>query len=289
MIVPIRFNPRLIQSLYRYGSSSSSKLWLERQRSDPFTKKRSQGSDEDSRVSFVSRSAFKILELQAMSNNSLLRPGMRIVELGCSPGGWSQAILSELGVNGVLSSGAVIGVDLLPMDASVMAEESGFHFILGNFLSPFTQIKIVNLLDRLYSNNRVDLVLSDMLFNQTGNSIRDDEQADDLNTATLQFAINHLSIPTKLNSIPSKWETKHGRRIKLEKKGPVLVMKALRGTLSTQFQQKLKSHFESVKWVKPTSSRPESREGYWVCSTLKQAKLESNSIEDEIKEDDIYF
>jgi hypothetical protein len=73
------------------------------------------------------------------------------------------------------------------------------------------------------------------------------------------------------------------------KRGPSLVMKCLQASLSPSFHELLKEHFGVVRWEKPTSGRPESREGYWVCADLKERNREREEAEGEDEEGEPVF
>lgn len=225
----------------------------------------------DASSPFVSRSAFKLVELQQKSRGTLIRPGMCIVDLGAAPGGWVQAAARELAAGASKGKrrkgeGVIVGVDLLPLSAEV-SSMPGVSFVRGDFLDPLVQAQVVAALAEARggkARGQVDLVLSDMLANLSGNPFRDGQLSIDLCEAALAFALDNLA-PSKPLSIPSDGKGK-------KKRSPSLVMKCLQSSVSPAFQDLLKEHFEGVAWSKPSSSRPESREGYWVCSGLKTQK-----------------
>lgn len=237
---------------------------------------------------FVARSAFKLLQLQAKYHGKLIRPGMNIVDLGAAPGGWCQAAHGEMSRTSERGrargkEGKIIAVDLLALHQAVASLED-VHFIRGDFLDPRIQARISDLIRVGDGTNRskgkegkVDLVLSDMLSNLSGNPLRDAQLSQDLCSAALTFALSHLtppvprtlssqnqqSLPLSASSSPlSTISTK-------ERSPPSLVMKSLQSDLTPLFKKELEHNFEWVKWEKPTSSRPESREGFWVCGGLK--------------------
>src|SRR5438876_7652519 len=80
----------------------SSTEWLNRQLNDPYVA-------EAHRLSYRSRAAFKLIQLDERFH--LLKPGMRVVDLGCAPGGWAQIAARRVG-----AQGRVVGIDLLPTD-----------------------------------------------------------------------------------------------------------------------------------------------------------------------------
>lgn len=182
-----------------------------------------------------------------------------------------------------------MGVDLLPLHPEVAALE-GVSFVRGDFLDPLVQAQVLAALAEARGNfngtgtPKVDLVLSDMLANLSGSPLRDAQLSIDLCEAALGFALAHLAPPSRPPPSSS------GKR---KQRGPSLVMKCLQSSLSPSFQDLLKGQFESVSWSKPSSSRPESREGYWVCSGLRNTGRPQDSGQDswaDEKEDDgIYF
>lgn len=104
--------------------TASSRQWLERQRSDPYVKR---ARDEG----YPSRAAYKLLEIQ--QKDRILRPGMRVLDLGAAPGSWSLIAARIVG-----PSGRVVALDLLPMDPP-----PGVICLRGDFREP-------EVLDRLY-------------------------------------------------------------------------------------------------------------------------------------------
>src|SRR5579862_671284 len=117
--------------------SKSSRRWLKEHFSDPYVKQAQQEG-------YRSRSAYKLLEIQ--KRDHLFKPGMIVVDLGASPGGWSQVL-----ANLVKPKGKVIALDLLPMDPI-----DGVDFIQGDFSAePILQKLLLKL-----QNTQVDWVLS---------------------------------------------------------------------------------------------------------------------------------
>ena len=110
----------------------SSKKWMERQLNDPFVHKAREAG-------YRSRAAFKMLEIQTKYH--LIKPGMKVVDLGAAPGGWSQVVAAHL-----REKGSVIAIDLLEMEPL-----PGVEFHQGDF----------NEIDQ-YLTEKVDVILSDM-------------------------------------------------------------------------------------------------------------------------------
>jgi 23S rRNA (uridine2552-2'-O)-methyltransferase len=223
----------------------------------------------------------------------MIREGMVIVDLGAAPGGWTQASAQALAsksgkatVGRYKSHGLIVALDLLPL-SKALKDMPDVHFIQGDFLSSPVRTKLVQLLRTVSpaSQGKVDLVLSDMLANMSGNPLRDAQSSIDLCDAALEFALEHLRVLSVSKGVGEE----------MKKVAPSLVMKCLQSSLSQAFRDRLRSHFRTVKWEKPSSSRPESREGYWVCSGLKVEVVSGEGAENKEsgegakEEDDIYF
>ncbi|HEV2365982.1 MAG TPA: RlmE family RNA methyltransferase [Caulobacteraceae bacterium] len=146
--------------------TQSSRAWLERQVRDPVAAEaRARG--------FRSRSAFKLIELDQRFD--LMRPGQRIVDLGCAPGGWLQAALEH-------SPARLVGVDLLPVEPL-----AGAILLQGDFRDPDVQQRLVAALGAAPR-----LVLSDMAPNATGHRRTDQLRSIALVEAATEFAIAEL-------------------------------------------------------------------------------------------------
>jgi len=126
--------------------SKSSSRWLKEHFDDPYVKK----SQEDG---YRSRASYKLLELH--KKDRLFKSGMRVIDLGAAPGGWSQVAMDLVG-----EQGRIIASDILPMDAI-----PGVRFIQGDFTEPQVFDSLMNEID-----GKVDLVISDMAPNMSGNA-----------------------------------------------------------------------------------------------------------------------
>ncbi len=147
--------------------TTAQQAWLSRQLNDPYViAAQAQG--------WRSRAAFKLIELD--DKFSLLKPGMRVVDLGAAPGGWSQVAVKR----GV---GRIVGVDLLPIDAVAGAE-----LIQGDFNDPDMPDRLSEML-----GGPADLVLSDMAPNTTGHTGTDHLRIIGLAELALDFAIKILA------------------------------------------------------------------------------------------------
>ena len=145
----------------------SSRRWIERQLSDPYVRAAKSAG-------YRSRAAFKLIEIDEKTH--ILRPGLRVVDLGAAPGGWVQVAL-ERGVT------SVVGIDLLPMELI-----AGAHLVQGDIADDSA---VAQMMEGL--GGPPDLVLSDMAANTTGH-----RQTDHLRTVALvelavDFAIENLA------------------------------------------------------------------------------------------------
>jgi 23S rRNA (uridine2552-2'-O)-methyltransferase len=201
--------------------SKSSASWLSRHVSDPFVK-------QAQKDGYRSRSAYKLLELN--EKDRLIRPGMRILDLGAAPGGWSQVAGKLVG-----EKGRVLATDILPMHSL-----RNVDFIQGDFTD---EAIVQQLLDWL-GGGRFDLIISDIAPNLTG--IDSADQA-----ASMYFL--ELALDTVLRTL---------------RPGATFAAKMFQGAGSDQYVKELRRHFEKVLIRKPAASRKESREVYLVAKGL---------------------
>jgi 23S rRNA (uridine2552-2'-O)-methyltransferase len=147
--------------------TTAQQAWLSRQLNDPYVAAaQAQG--------WRSRAAFKLIELD--DKYALLKPGIKVVDLGAAPGGWSQVAVKR-------GAGRVVGVDLLPIDPVAGAE-----LLLGDFNDPELPARLSNML-----GGPADLVLSDMAPNTTGHTATDHLRIIGLAELALDFAIKTLA------------------------------------------------------------------------------------------------
>lgn len=144
----------------------SSQSWIKRQLADPWSEKaRAEG--------WRSRAAFKLIQID--DKFRLLRPGARVVDLGCAPGGWVQVALAR-------GASHVAGVDLLPVDPIPGAE-----VIEADFTEPGVGERLIALL-----GGAPDLVMSDMAHNTVGHRATDHLKIIALIEAAADFAVQTL-------------------------------------------------------------------------------------------------
>ncbi|MCU0975146.1 MAG: 23S rRNA (uridine(2552)-2'-O)-methyltransferase RlmE [Steroidobacteraceae bacterium] len=202
--------------------SKSSSRWLQEHVSDPYVKR----AQKDG---YRARSSYKLLELD--EKDRLLRPGMRVVDLGSAPGGWSQVAASQVG-----DKGHVLATDILPMDAI-----RNVDFIQGDFRE---QAVLDQILDHL-GDEKADLVLSDMSPNISGISSADQAASIYL----LELALDMV------------------RRVL--KPGGTFVAKLFQGEGSDEYLKAVRAAFRKVAIRKPAASRSRSREVYVVAKDFK--------------------
>jgi len=145
--------------------TKSSARWLREHADDPYVK---QAHAEGWR----SRAVFKLEEIQKAER--LLRPGIRCVDLGAAPGGWSQYAARILG-----AASKIVATDILPMDAIV-----GVEFVQGDFRESGVLEEVLALLGA----EKIDLVLSDMAPNMAGIDSVDQPRSMHLAELALEFA-----------------------------------------------------------------------------------------------------
>jgi 23S rRNA (uridine2552-2'-O)-methyltransferase len=201
--------------------TGSSQRWRQRQERDIYVEQAGRGG-------WRSRAVFKLEQIQAKER--LLRAGTVCVDLGSAPGSWSQLAARLVG-----PSGRVIAVDLLPMEPL-----TGVEFLQGDFTAPETFEALRNLVGA----KPIDLVMSDMAPNISGNRVMDQPRSMALLDEALLFAREVL------------------------RPGGDFLVKAFQGEGIDAFTRELKGHFRTVKTLKPKASRPESREIYLLARSF---------------------
>ncbi len=197
--------------------SKSSHRWMEEHVNDPWVKK----AQVDG---YRSRASYKLLEL--IDKDRLVRPGMVVLDLGSTPGGWSQVVAPLLG-----SKGRLIASDILPMDPIPHV-----HFIQGDF----TEQEVFDQIMAALEGAGVDLVMSDMAPNISGVDAADQAASMYLVELALDMAVQVL------------------------KSGGNFVTKVFHGEGYEDYLKALRPHFEKVVVRKPEASRSRSREVYVV-------------------------
>jgi len=202
----------------------ASTEWLKRQLNDPYVA-------EARRVGWRSRAAFKLIQLDDRFH--LLRPGFRVVDLGCAPGGWTQVAVERVGA--AAGRGAVIGIDL-----SETAPLSGAVLLRGDFRTVETAAAVVAALGGM-----ADAVLSDMAAPATGHAATDHLRIVALAEEAFAFAREVL------------------------RPGGALVAKVFQGGTEAGLLAAVKRDFAEVRHAKPPASRAESAETYVVAKGFR--------------------
>lgn len=203
----------------------ASTLWLERQLNDPYVQ-------EAKRLGYRSRAAFKLAQLD--DKYRLLKPGMRIVDLGAAPGGWTQIAVDRAKA---LTSGAkIVALDILPMDPVPPAIV--LHL---DFLAETAPAVLKKALD-----GEADLVLSDMAAPTTGHRETDHIRIIALAEIAYEFAAEVLA------------------------PGGTFVAKVFQGGSEKDLLVRLKADFATVKHAKPPASRAGSAEVYVVAQGFRK-------------------
>lgn len=206
------------------GRSSQSQRWLERQLNDPYVA-------EARKRGYRSRAAFKLLQLD--ERFGLLRRGLRVVDLGAAPGGWTQVAAA---VSRPEETGArIVAMDVLPMDPV-----PGAQVLLGDFGDAFAPARLKEAL-----GGGADLVLSDMAAPTTGHAQTDHIRIMALAELAYEFAAEVLE------------------------PGGAFVCKVFQGGAERALLERLKRDFRAVRHAKPPASRAESAETYVVAQGFR--------------------
>lgn len=211
-------------------SKKLNKNWLNAHLNDPYV----QAAQKDG---YRARAAYKLKEID--ETFKLIRPGHVVVDLGSTPGAWSQYVRRRLSPTGAAVGalhGTIIALDLLPMEPI-----EGVHFIQGDF----REESVLAQLQEVVQERPVDLVVSDMAPNLSGNSTTDGARVELLIELAVDFAINHL------------------------KPEGALVAKVFHGPGYDDLIKLFRTHFKLVKPLKPKSSRDKSSETFLIGIGLK--------------------
>jgi 23S rRNA (uridine2552-2'-O)-methyltransferase len=195
--------------------AKSNKSWINRQEKDPYAKQ--------ARAShYRSRAAYKLSEID--KKDKLFRGVQTVVDVGASPGSWSQYASEQIG-----PQGRIVAVDILPMQAV-----DRVIFIEGDF----TEEKVVQACITGLNGARADLVISDIAPNLSG--VRSSDQARSMYLAELVLAFSEDVLV----------------------KGGDILVKLFQGEGTDQYKKELANRFQKVMVRKPKASRDSSREFY---------------------------
>ena len=206
-----------------------SKEWVMQHINDPFVKLAAQKG-------YRARAAFKLTEI--LDAEKLMRKGDLIIDLGSTPGSWSQVARERLVGKGGIIDGRIIALDLLPMEPI-----AGVEFILGDF----SLDEVLEQVNQAVGGSPVDLVMSDMAPNLSGVGLADSARIQLVCDLALEFSLLHL------------------------KPEGALIVKAFHGSGFSQIVENFKRHFKRVVEIKPKASRLRSSETFLVARGLKKS------------------
>jgi 23S rRNA (uridine2552-2'-O)-methyltransferase len=205
-----------------------NKNWLHDHINDPYVKMAQ-------KEGYRARAAYKLKEID--ESEKLIKPGQVIVDLGSTPGSWSQYIRNKLaGKQGGGINGTIIGLDMLPMDPI-----ADVHFIQGDF----REEEVLVQLEEVLAGRKVDLVLSDMAPNLSGVAVTDAARVEHIIDLAIDFTRAHM------------------------KPSGALLVKCFNGTGYTQLVEKFREEFKVVTQKKPKASRDKSSEIFLLGKILK--------------------
>jgi 23S rRNA (uridine2552-2'-O)-methyltransferase len=197
--------------------TKTSKQWMREHINDPYV----QMAQKDG---YRSRAAYKLLEID--ERDHLVKAGMVVVDLGATPGGWSQVVANKVG-----DKGKVIALDLLPLAPLARVE-----FILGDF----REESVLTQLEEKLEGKQIGLVISDMAPNISGIDSADQARSVHLAELALEFAVQHL------------------------KPGGTFLVKVFQGSGFEEYVKLMRTHFKKVVSRKPKASRDRSSEVYML-------------------------
>ena len=197
-----------------------SNSWKIKQHRDQFFKK-------SKTLGYRSRASFKLIELN--QKFKFIKKNSTLLDLGSSPGGWTQV------ANKIIISGKILSIDIRDMDPVKKVK-----FIKNDILDDDTKDNVIK-----YFNGKLDVIISDMAADTTGNKSLDSIRTNQLCANVINFSQDIL-----------------------KPKG-VLVSKIFMGEDFIEVKNLAKSIFKKVNFFKPESSRSESKETYLHCEILK--------------------
>lgn len=197
--------------------TKTSKQWMREHINDPYV----QQAQKDG---YRSRAAYKLLEID--ERDLLIKTGMIVVDLGATPGGWSQVAANKVG-----DKGKIIALDLLPLTPLPRVE-----FIQGDF----REDNVLAQLEEKLGGRQIELVISDMAPNISGIDLSDQARSIHLAELALEFAVQHL------------------------KPGGAFLVKVFQGVGFEDYVKTMRKHFDRVASRKPKASRDRSSEVYML-------------------------
>ena len=199
-------------------------------------KKKEHFYKEAKRVGYRARSAFKLKQIQ--KKFKIIQKGNIVIDLGAAPGGWSQVAKELVG-----EQGAVMGIDISPIKPI-----SGITFLQGDL----TEDSTIHKIRKIVGGNKVDIILSDMSPDISGN-----------------YSVDHAR---------SIYLCEHSLRLAeiLLKPGGIFVCKAFAGESLQDFIKKTHQKFKIVKQFSPPASRKSSSEIYIIARSLQRSRAQES-------------
>ena len=197
-----------------------SKNWINKQRRDIYVRK-------SKLEGYRSRAIYKLKEID--DKFKIIRNGIKVVDLGSAPGSWSQ-YLSEKSKNS----------KILSIDLKDIEKIYNVTHLIGDFLDEKNQTIISN-----FFKDKLDLIVSDMAVNTTGNKNLDAISTGELSINAMEFSIRNL------------------------KKDGSFVSKIFMGSTFNEIVENGKKNFKEVKVYKPPSSRKDSKESFIICKKIR--------------------
>ena len=205
-----------------------NKNWLHDHINDPYVKLAQ-------KEGYRARAVYKLKEID--ESEKLIKSDQVIVDLGCTPGSWSQYARNKLaGMAGGGIRGTIIGLDMLPMEPI-----ADVHFIQGDF----REQRVLRQLEVVLEGRKVDLVLSDMAPNLSGIAVADAARMEHIIDLAIEFSRIHM------------------------KPSGALLVKCFNGSGYSQIVEKFRQEFKIVSQKKPKASRDKSSEIFLLGKVLK--------------------
>ena len=197
-----------------------SKNWIIKQKRDIYVK-------QSKIEGYRSRAVYKLQEIN--EKFKILKNGINLVDLGAAPGSWSQFVSKNF------KNSKIVSIDLKEME-----KIKNVHQIKGDFTDELQQKKIIN-----FFGGKIDVVISDMAVNTTGNKSIDSIVTGELSIEALNFSTNTLN-----------------------KQGS-FVSKIFMGSTFNEIVANAKKKFKEVHVFKPPASRKDSKESFIICKNLR--------------------
>ena len=196
-----------------------SKNWINKQNRDQYVRQsRTEG--------YRSRAIYKLKEID--EKYKILKNGIKLIDLGAAPGSWSQYAAKKI------KNGTILSIDL-----KEIIEIENIFKIKGDFTELECQNKI-----KKYFNDKVDVILSDMAVNTSGNKYLDSNSTGELCISAIKFSRNML-----------------------KSKG-IFVSKLFMGSSFNDIMKEAKATFKEIRIYKPQASRKESKENFIICKYI---------------------